>query len=322
MSTLPHIDWPWSQVRRYLGGYSCLDRCSSGHTYERWCLLRTKTSKQAQRESADVDTAAQEGGEDTAREDARSPDAYWLAHIETCRECREQYGNTPPLLVFHAQEGREKQDGTGAGTGLRAPVLGEQRVYDEGHPLHDLWLRIWTARREVRSVDSWYAGVFFAASQVANYHLLAQDAAQPSDPRIVERACEVMHDAYERAAVGAGWETNVQSRKPWADVPEANKATMRAAVSALLDHLRAAGPLGEDAGLRERIKALQTEMLEWVDGRRSTWNQFCGLTGNRAEEIAQCAIADAHEVVKLSAAIVALRTEPGTAAAREGGEHG
>lgn len=50
----------------------------------------------------------------------------------------------------------------------------------------------------------------------------------------VERYCEVMHDAYERAAVGAGWETQQVSRKPWADVPEANKVTMRAAVAALL----------------------------------------------------------------------------------------
>lgn len=53
----------------------------------------------------------------------------------------------------------------------------------------------------------------------------------------VERACEVMHDAYEKAADFHGWETNPASRKPWADVPEANKATMRAAVSALLNHL-------------------------------------------------------------------------------------
>lgn len=53
----------------------------------------------------------------------------------------------------------------------------------------------------------------------------------------VELACEVMHDAYEAAAVDAGWETQKRSRKPWSDVPEANKATMRAAVRALLDHL-------------------------------------------------------------------------------------
>lgn len=53
----------------------------------------------------------------------------------------------------------------------------------------------------------------------------------------VEQACEVMHDAYEKAAVGAGWETQEASRKPWAEVPEANKETMRAAVSALLKHV-------------------------------------------------------------------------------------
>lgn len=50
----------------------------------------------------------------------------------------------------------------------------------------------------------------------------------------VERACEVMHDAYEKAAIGAGWETNPASRKPWGDVPEPNKETMRAAVAALV----------------------------------------------------------------------------------------
>lgn len=53
----------------------------------------------------------------------------------------------------------------------------------------------------------------------------------------LEAACEVMHDAYEAAATEAGWETQERSRKPWADVPEANKATMRVAVRALIDHL-------------------------------------------------------------------------------------
>lgn len=56
------------------------------------------------------------------------------------------------------------------------------------------------------------------------------------DPRI-EKACEVMHDAYEQAAVDAGWETQARSRVPWADVPEANKATMRVAVNALMRHV-------------------------------------------------------------------------------------
>lgn len=53
----------------------------------------------------------------------------------------------------------------------------------------------------------------------------------------VEVACEVMHDAYEGAAISTGWETQERSRKPWADVPEANKATMRVAVRALMAHL-------------------------------------------------------------------------------------
>ncbi len=48
---------------------------------------------------------------------------------------------------------------------------------------------------------------------------------------IVERLCEEMHDRYEAAAIEAGWETNPRSRVAWADVPEANKATMRAAVA-------------------------------------------------------------------------------------------
>lgn len=54
---------------------------------------------------------------------------------------------------------------------------------------------------------------------------------------LVEQACEVMHDAYELAAVTQGWETQQASRKPWADVPEANRETMRAAVRTLLTWL-------------------------------------------------------------------------------------
>jgi hypothetical protein len=57
------------------------------------------------------------------------------------------------------------------------------------------------------------------------------------DAAYVEKACEIMHDAYEKAAIGEGWETQTVSRKPWVDVPEPNKQTMRAAVRALLEVL-------------------------------------------------------------------------------------
>ena len=50
----------------------------------------------------------------------------------------------------------------------------------------------------------------------------------------IEHLCEVMHDAYEAAAARNGWATQAASRKPWAEVPETNKATMRAAVVAVL----------------------------------------------------------------------------------------
>lgn len=63
----------------------------------------------------------------------------------------------------------------------------------------------------------------------------AQDSTAPGEALPgVDALCEVMHDAYEQAATANGWETQARSRKPWTDVPEANKATMRVAVLALL----------------------------------------------------------------------------------------
>lgn len=80
------------------------------------------------------------------------------------------------------------------------------------------WQGAWT-HRAMR--EEFVAGAAWAAQQLA-------------ERLSVEVLCEVMHDAYEAAAATAGWETQERSRKPWADVPEANKATMRVAVRALL----------------------------------------------------------------------------------------
>lgn len=57
-------------------------------------------------------------------------------------------------------------------------------------------------------------------------------ATDPAD--LIERACEVMHVAYERAAALSGWSTHPDLHKPWAGIPEANKQTMRAAIGELL----------------------------------------------------------------------------------------
>jgi hypothetical protein len=51
---------------------------------------------------------------------------------------------------------------------------------------------------------------------------------------LVETFCRIMHDAYEKAALTEGWETQRASRVRWEDVPPANQATMRAAVRGLM----------------------------------------------------------------------------------------
>lgn len=76
----------------------------------------------------------------------------------------------------------------------------------------------------------------------ADVIMMTGDVRSAPTDQLVEEACEVMHDAYEKAAVGAGWETQKASRKPWADVPDANKATMRAAVTALLAWMASGTP--------------------------------------------------------------------------------
>ena len=49
---------------------------------------------------------------------------------------------------------------------------------------------------------------------------------------MIEKMAEAMHDAYELAAKEAGWETQVQCRVPYEDLPEANKLAMLACARA------------------------------------------------------------------------------------------
>lgn len=48
---------------------------------------------------------------------------------------------------------------------------------------------------------------------------------------VLECVVKKLHDCYEAAAVKNGWETQARSRKPWDEVPEENKQTMRDAVT-------------------------------------------------------------------------------------------
>lgn len=57
------------------------------------------------------------------------------------------------------------------------------------------------------------------------------------DAHELDRLCSVLHTAYERASAATGWETQPETRVRWEHLPEANKETMRVAVSALLVEL-------------------------------------------------------------------------------------
>lgn len=85
---------------------------------------------------------------------------------------------------------------------------------------------------------------------------------EPS-PDDVERFCIYLHEAYENAAAENGWATQQASRKPWSEVPEANKATMRHAVARLV-------PVVEKRML-DRVLAEIAEERDWqaMNSRRS-----------------------------------------------------
>lgn len=55
------------------------------------------------------------------------------------------------------------------------------------------------------------------------------------------------------------------------------------------------------------VTKLRDLMMQWARGERSHWNEFNRIAGDPATVVAMCAVADAQEVVKLSAAIQALK---------------
>lgn len=50
----------------------------------------------------------------------------------------------------------------------------------------------------------------------------------------IDAVARTFHELYERLAPEHGYKTREASRKPWADVPDNNKALMRAVVGELL----------------------------------------------------------------------------------------
>lgn len=52
---------------------------------------------------------------------------------------------------------------------------------------------------------------------------------------LAETIAQAFHEAYEELAPSTGYETRVESRKPWSDVPATNKTLMINTVQRLLD---------------------------------------------------------------------------------------
>lgn len=82
-------------------------------------------------------------------------------------------------------------------------------------------------------------------------------------PKQIDKLCQIMHDAYEQAAVEAGWETQSRSRKPWSGVFEATKATMRVAVMAMVESIA----FGENLAKRDRDIAARA----WDEGATTVY---------------------------------------------------
>lgn len=91
----------------------------------------------------------------------------------------------------------------------------------------------------------------------------------------VEALCVLFHNTYEDAALDHGWETQEGSRKPWDDVPEANKETMRTTIASLLAAGYSLPDPARDAALR--AEALREAADEW-----SEWEAFVAADGHRS----------------------------------------
>jgi len=82
---------------------------------------------------------------------------------------------------------------------------------------------------------------------------------QPIPPTDVdpESLARLFHETYERLAPDFGYRTREASAKPWADVPEQNRALMVATCTAVVDALARAGRLRDATGDETRAEELE-----------------------------------------------------------------
>lgn len=98
----------------------------------------------------------------------------------------------------------------------------------------------------------------------------------------VRAAAEAAHDAYERRAVEVGWETQARSRVAWADVPEANKQAMYAAMDAAAPHLTA-----DLVRERDEARAAASELIDKLSAEHVRANAAARLAADARDEAAE-----------------------------------
>ena len=77
-----------------------------------------------------------------------------------------------------------------------------------------------------------------------------------------EQIAQAFHETYERLAPEFGYETREAPAKPWAQVPEQNKALMIAVFQSLLDSGVLLGVLSQERSDEDRIREAMAEAQE------------------------------------------------------------
>lgn len=69
-----------------------------------------------------------------------------------------------------------------------------------------------------------------------------------------EQIAQAFHETYERLAPEFGYQTREASAKPWAEVPEQNRALMTAVVQSLIDSGVLPGVVSQGSPDEDRIR--------------------------------------------------------------------
>jgi len=93
-----------------------------------------------------------------------------------------------------------------------------------------------------------------------------------SDPGAAAALAQRFHAAYERLAPRFGYETREASAKPWAEVPDNNRALMTAVCAELLGSVTSERHAGIERALRELVRLKDGPRdVAYVAAKEAAW---------------------------------------------------